>query len=346
MFDDFFAKASELRQQGIPFATAIVVRSEAPSSAKPGDKAIVTLDGVMTGWIGGSCAQPTVIEEALRAMADGQSRLLRLTPEQSTQPTAADVAVDMAVDMAAGIEERPMTCYSGGALEIYIEPQEPQPRLLIVGHLPTAQALAHLGRAMSYHVIACDPETKGAAMAHADEILTRLDELGSRINPVTYVVVATHGGYDEEAVELALRSSAPYVGLVASRKRGGAIRSALEKRGLRSERLDRLRVPAGLDIGSRRGDEIALSIIAEIVRARRSAEGVKQGAAIKLASDGRMTTGATAVAIDPVCGMAVDTTSKQPYEYRGELYYFCCGGCRARFAVEPERYLASSRAAE
>jgi xanthine dehydrogenase accessory factor len=142
MFDEFFAKAHDLVRAGVPFVTATVVRAEKPTSGKPGDKAIITVDGVMHGWIGGSCAQPTVIKEAMRVMAADRSRLIRLSPDPD-QLASEDGVVDV-----------PMTCYSGGTLEIFLEPQQPRPRLLIVGDLPIAQALAQLGQAMNYHVIA------------------------------------------------------------------------------------------------------------------------------------------------------------------------------------------------
>ena len=130
--DDFFAKAHELVQAGVPFVTAIVVRAENPTSGKPGDKAIITIDGVMHGWIGGSCAQPTVIREALNALAADEARFIRLSTEPETQQPRP------------GLLDLPMTCYSGGLLEIFLEPQPPRPRLLIVGTLPVARALAHL----------------------------------------------------------------------------------------------------------------------------------------------------------------------------------------------------------
>src|SRR5215218_7655728 len=127
MFDEFYSRAHDLIRQGIPFATAIVVRAEKPTSGKPGDKALITADGTMYGWIGGSCAQPTVIRESLKALKEGKSRFIRLSPDPAAL-TPRDGLMDFA-----------LTCFSGGTLEVYIEPQYPQPRLLIVGNLPVAQ---------------------------------------------------------------------------------------------------------------------------------------------------------------------------------------------------------------
>ncbi len=338
MYDEFFAKAHQLIEEGIPFATAVVVRSEKPTSGKPGDKAIVTLDGVMFGWIGGSCAQPTVITEAQAAIAEDAARLVRITPNPGREVPPQ------------GVKEVEMTCFSGGTLDVYIEPQQPRPRLLVVGHLPTAQSLAHLGKAMSYQVIAVDTETDGAAMAHADRVLTDLANIAEVVNPLTYVVVATHGHYDELALEHALRTSAPYVGLVSSRKRSEPIVDYLRQHGFGDRDLARLVVPAGLDIQARRGDEIALSIMAEIIQHRRNAERVDwpveaNDEATETASESSCCGGAggdasEATAIDPICGMTVKTDgAAYTHEHDGTTYTFCCAGCQTKFASAPQDFV-------
>jgi xanthine dehydrogenase accessory factor len=307
---------------GLPFATAVVVRAEKPTSARPGDKAIVTADSVMHGWIGGSCAQPTVIQEAMKALADGSPRLIRLsTDPESHSPRE-------------GLLDLPMTCFSGGTLEIYIEPQLPLPRLMVVGSLPVAQALARLGKVMNYRVTAVDPDTGGAGMPEADEVITDLGQMAGRITPLTYVVVASHGRYDELALEQALRSKAAYVALVASKARSAAVLEYLQAQGVAETEVARLKYPAGLDIQAMRGDEIALSIMAEIVQRRRTA-------AEQLNVRGLLSP-RPAEAIDPVCGMTVLTEGAEHIlEYEGQLFYFCCAGCKEAFAAEPARYLAA-----
>jgi xanthine dehydrogenase accessory factor len=322
MDNEFFSKAHQLLTEGTPFATAIVVRAEKPTSAKPGDKAIVTPDGVMHGWIGGSCAQPTVIQEAAKALADGDPRLIRL----STDPQK---------EARAGLIDRPMTCFSGGTLEIYIEPHLPPTRLMVIGSLPVAQALARLGQAMNYHVVAVDPDTAGAGMAQADEVLTNLKHIRDKITPLTYIVVASHGHYDELALEYALRSKAAYVALVASKTRAAAVLEYLRGQGLTDTELARLKYPAGLDIQALRGDEIALSIMAEIVQKRRNAEPIDITALLPEGAP------SPAEAIDPVCGMTVQTAeAEHQSEYKGQLFYFCCGGCKDSFEQNPDKYLA------
>lgn len=337
MFDDFFAKAYELMQKGIPFATATVVRAEKPTSGKPGDRAIITADGTMYGWIGGSCAQPTVIKEALKVLKEDECRLIRLSTDMEAHPARP------------GLLDLPMTCFSGGTMEIYIEPQQPRPRLLIVGTLPVAQALAQLGKAMNYHVLAM--EVDGERLPDAHEYVPSLAKVGDFVSPHTYVVVATHGNYDEAALEHLLRLNVAYIGLVSSRRRADSVRDYLQAQGFNDEELGVLKAPAGLDIQARRGDEIALSIMAEIVQRRRSHEGIEMRERMEeeettSEADGHSHVSSAAasaprgVAIDPICQMEVEiTTAKYHSEYEGLDYYFCCAGCKRTFDANPTAYV-------
>jgi xanthine dehydrogenase accessory factor len=322
MSAEFYAKAHELTFKGIPFSTATVVRAEKPTSAKPGDKAIVTAEGIMYGWIGGSCAQPTVIKEALKALSERKSRFIRLStdPRQNTP--------------RAGLLDLPMTCFSGGTLEIYIEPHLPAPRLMVVGSLPVAQALVQLGKAMKYHVIAVDLDLKGVGLPQADETLTEIDEIKTKITPLTYVVIASHGNYDELAIEQIIRSPAEYIALVSSRKRGEAVVQYLREQGFNQNEVSRLKFPAGLDINAVEGEEIALSILAEIVQKRRTAGLLDVQALLP------EPVVIAAEAIDPVCGMSVQIEgAKYTAEYNGQKYFFCCPACRKLFNQTPEKYL-------
>lgn len=349
MSDEYFHKAHELQAAGVPFATAVVVRAERPTSGKPGDHAIVTLEGKLYGWIGGSCARPTVLQAAARALADGKSRLIRLSPQPGSQP------------VPEGVEEVPMTCFSGGTLEIFIEPHQPAPHLLVVGNLPVARALARLGKAMDYRVTAVDAEGEDTGVG-ADEVLRDLADIPTRVDRLTFAVVATHGEYDEPALKAILATPAPYVALIASRTRGEAVVASLALDDVAEATRKRVRFPAGLDIGARKPDEIALSILAEIVQVRRgwtaegaedaegdqimSAEGVQAEGAEEVRAEGTTTRAAkpapAGTAIDPVCQMTVQVEGAlHTYEYEGQMYYFCCGGCRSRFAADPTKYLAA-----
>jgi xanthine dehydrogenase accessory factor len=366
MFDEFYSKVQELVQKGVPFVTAVVVRAEAPTSGKPGDKAIVTADGVMHGWIGGSCAQPTIIKEALNALRAGESRLIRLSANPEEQ------------NPREGVMDLPMTCYSGGTMEVFVEPHHPRPRLLIVGTLPIARALAALGAAMNYEIVLVSPEGETGEMPQVDRLLTDLDKVGECVRPFTYAVVASHGNYDERALELILQAKPGYVGLVASPRRGREVRNYLLAQGLSESELLPLKAPAGLDIQARRGDEIALSIMAEIVQKHRNAElldlalfsteeeeqeaheghkmehhhhgahhghgaeehGAEEHGAEHAGHDHDAEEDEATEAIDPVCHMTVNiATAVYSTEHEGTMYYFCCAGCKSSFEAEPEKYL-------
>jgi xanthine dehydrogenase accessory factor len=342
MYDEFFSKAHELKSQGIPFATAMVIHADKPTSAKTGDKAIITADGTLYGWIGGSCAQPTVIKEAAKALSEGKSRYIRLSPDPSARPPHEDWI------------ELPMTCFSGGTLEIYIEPQHAQPRLLIMGSTAIAQSLAHLGKVMNYEVIAFDPD--GGEVEHADRTLADLDEAAELIRTETFVVIATHGNFDEPAIEAVARSNPLYIGLVASRKRHEAVVDYLRRQGLTDDDLAVLKAPAGLDIQARGGNEIALSIMAEIVQRRRNRQQAFDLSAMQPDQadtdphehghehkHGHAHQAEPEIAIDPICGMEVEIATAQfTHEYEGQMYYFCCAGCETTFAANPEEYVTAA----
>lgn len=193
-------------------------------------------------------------------------------------------------------------------------------------------------------------------MSHADEVLRELEAIPSRVTPLTFAVVATHGEYDEPALKAILATPAPYVGLVASRARGEAVLESLAQYGLDEAASARVRFPAGLDIQARRGDEIAVSILAEIVQTRRTLgavewEGAASGAEASGADAGAETEAGMATepapepatAVDPVCHMTVEVEGAlHTFAHEGKVYYFCCGGCRTRFAEDPEPYLTAS----
>ena len=320
---DYLDTARTLIESGQAFALATVVRAEKPTSAKPGANAIVTGDGVLTGWVGGSCAQPTVVREALKALQDGEPRLVRLCPPEKLGSAPQE-----------GVLEVALTCISGGTLEVYIEPHLPRPHLIAVGHLPIVEALARLGKALGYEVSVMGLDITPDRFPQADRVLDRLDFPRLKLTPHTYIVVATHGNYDEEALEGALKIDAAYVALVASKKRAEAVVDYLRETGLAEERLARLKYPAGLDLGAVTPEEIALSILAEIVQLRRRAPTVTSTLTPILTP---------AEATDPVCGMMVEVaTARYIAQYAGQAYYFCSAGCKRSFEKQPETYLVTS----
>ena len=307
---DLLILAAALRERDEPFVLATVVRCERPTFAKPGAKALIRADGAITGWVGGACAEPVVVREALAALRDGQPRLVSLVGESGRVAGRVE-----------GIRELPMTCHSGGTLEIYVEPYLPKPVLLLIGHGPVVETLAALGRAVDYTVTVAEVDPQA------------LD--GLVLTPRTAVVVATHGEVDEGMLERMLDTGAGYVSLVASRKRAAAIVESLRGRGVPVARLSRLKAPAGLDIGAVSPAEIAVSILAEIIQLQRSE---KAPAGESPGAD------PGAEARDPVCGMAVAvTTARYRSDTPGGPVYFCAAGCKARFDAAPEQFQAGTR---
>jgi xanthine dehydrogenase accessory factor len=329
MFDEILDQADHLRHAGEPFALATVVRVVRPASARPGSKALVRADGTISGWVGGSCAQPSVAREALHALADGQPRLLYLVGEGGRAPEPGE-----------GLVVQPMTCHSGGTIEVYIEPFVARPRLLLVGQSAVGDALAQLGALLRFEVIALDPDASAEHFPTADALLRDLADMAPLLTPQTYVIVATHGAYDEDALQMALGSDVVYVALVASRRRAETIVGFLRAAGMTEERITRLRAPAGLDLGAAEPAEIALSIMAEIVQTRR-----QRNSEIAHPAEVATTSEAPSTAIDPVCEMEVEiATARFTSEHNNQRYYFCCAGCRRSFQKEPEKYLAVNRA--
>jgi len=328
---DVLQLAAALEAKGESFAIAIVVRREPASSAQVGNTAVITEDGAFHGWLGGSCIQPTVVREALSALRDGAPRLIALSPNPAT-------------DRRSGVAVFPMTCHSGGSVDIYVEPVVSAPRLIVFGVSPTAQALARLGKALGYRVDAVDPDADRAMFPAADCVVTDFQPQAFRDRSPSqrgrlFAVIATLGQRDEEAAQAALAAEPAYIGIVASRRRFEQIRETLLACGVPVEAVDTIRSPAGLDIGATAPEEVALSILAEIVQVRRA------GRATQTAAEPPQPTAATPArdgeALDPVCGMMVAVAgARHVAEHDGQTYYFCCGGCRERFLAAPDRYRA------
>lgn len=305
--DPILAEAAELDAARRPYVLATVVWRRRPTSGKPGARALILPDGTMHGWLGGACAGPAVVREAVRALAKGRPRLLCLGPEDEFPP-AGDARIVEAVH-----------CASEGAMEIFLEPRIPVPELVTIGEAPAAVTLARLAEVLGYDVRRVHLKD-GGLVAEDGEV-----EIGES----SWVVVATMGEYDEEALAAALASPASYVALVASKKRAAAVFASLRERGVAEEEIARVRSPAGLDLGPISHEEIAVAVLAEVVKLK--AEGLFEPA--------EPSAEAVVEALDPVCGMTVRTDTKHRAEHGGETYYFCCGGCRERFVAAPASFL-------
>lgn len=226
-------EAGRLAAEGRPFVLATVVSVRRPASARRGDRALVTPDARLVGWVGGACSEPAVIREALRALAEGTPRLLRICPPGGSEGGEGVVVAESA-------------CASEGTVEVLVEPQVPSPLLAVVGDSPAAVTLRELAGAIGWRVT---------------------NDLGAGAEAV---VVATMGRGDAEALDAALATPAGYVGLVASAKRAGVELAALREQGLDEATLARVRSPAGLDLGPLPQPEIAVAVLAELVAWRRS----------------------------------------------------------------------------
>jgi xanthine dehydrogenase accessory factor len=292
-------RAEELRAMRTPFVVATVVRAQRPTSVRTGDAALVLGDGTIEGFVGGACAEQSVRLHALRALETGEGLLLRILPGDDEAP---------AVEGAVSVQN---PCLSGGSLEIFLEPMLPSPRVLVVGETPVAEAVARLGAALDLDMVVV-PGTEVEPIA---------DDLA--------LVVAAHGRDELRALRLGLEAGLPYVGLVASRVRGAAVAAELGAEGVSEERLAALDTPAGLDIGARTAEEIALSILARVVAVRRGEQtlSVRAVAAADAAA-------APATAVDPVCGMAVAAVAQTPHvDHEGRRIYFCCEDCRSTWTA-------------
>lgn len=328
---DFFSQFQKLHETGNPFAIATVIRAEKPTSAKVGAKAIITEDGSLSGWIGGSCAEPKVKREAKKAIQDGQPRLIRLCPPEK-----------MGTAPQEGVIEIALTCISGGTLEIYIEPQLAQPHLVVIGHLATAEALVRLGKGLGWHISLLGLDVTRERFPEADQLVNELDLSHIKFTKHTSVVVASHGNYDEDMLVAALQSEAPYVALVASKKRSQAILQYLNESNLTQEQVARLKYPAGLDFGAVTPEEIALSILAEIIQWRRQPQFSDSQVPSAPVTNLELPIAQIPAleAIDPVCGMTVEIAIAHfTSEYDGKTYYFCAAGCKRSFDKEPQKYV-------
>ncbi len=290
------ARVAELVNQGIPFVQATVVRAECPTSARPGDSAVVLGDGTIEGFIGGQCAEGSVRVAAVPLLESGEALLLRILPDGG--PGGAEEFPES--DGASTVIN---PCLSGGAIEVFLEPKLPAARLAIVGTTPIAESLQIIGEHLGFGVerTAAVPEVRGC----------------------TAVLISSHGRNEEQTIRAALDAGVGFIGLVASVARGAAVLDSLE---LTPDEREVIHTPVGIDIGARTAEEIALSIMADVVRAVR-VDGLT-APTFELPA-------APIEAVDPVCGMKVAVMAETPHlAVDGVDHWFCNPGCRSRYAEE------------
>ena len=314
---NWILRAAKLQKKSIPFAIATVIDTVAPTSAKPMAKAIITADGKMEGWIGGGCAQETVIEEALRCINKGMASVLRLSPDQISDGNVSYK------------KEIFLTCESGGTLEFHIEPVLPMTKLVIYGNTPTVKALSKMGEHLGYEVYALAP---GISKMDLPDGVIKKEEF-SIIEGQCVAIVATQGDGDLKALRAAVASKPEFLSLIASKKKTNTLLKQLENEGIEKDIIGSIKFPAGLDIGAITPQEIAVSIMAELVQQKRAvAQREEIILEVKDTENGKEQ--------DPICGMLVDPqTADSFFEHDGVNYYFCCGGCKEKFEAEPAAYI-------
>jgi xanthine dehydrogenase accessory factor len=314
-------RAQELADQGTSFVTATVVRARRPTNVQAGNVALVLGDGTIEGFVGGVCTQHSVRVCSLRAIETGEALLLRIIPDG---PVAETDAAGREISNEEGAVTVQNTCLSGGEIEIFLEPVLPAPRVLVVGDSPIAAAVRSLGAELGLELIAVEG---GAPEPAAGDLA---------------LVVAAHGRDELHTLRRGLETGVPYVGLVASPKRGAGVLADLRADGVPEEHLELIDVPAGIDIGARTPAEIALSILATIVAVRRGEPAVASERASVPVAASAPSSAAPPIAVDPICGMTVAAIPGTPsVEVDGETVYFCCEGCKTKFEAQREHAVAA-----
>jgi xanthine dehydrogenase accessory factor len=316
---DILQLAADLHKRHRPFVLATVVWARGPSSGKQGAKAIIEMDGAIHGWIGGACAEPTVLREARKVLNDGDARLMYLGPAEELDGVSRK-----------GVLSVPISCSSEGALEVFMEPVLPEPHVVVIGSSPSVGNLLRLLDAMDWRATLVnegDPMEVPASVAVLDSV-ARLPEVG--VDEATSIVVATQGHYDEPALEAALATPASYIGLVASSRRAATVLGYLADRGVGEAQIGRVDAPAGLDLGRIEHREIAVAVLARLVQLRAAGSIGGASKAVPIPT----------TAIDPVCDMEVEmATAKFTSDLDGQTFYFCCPACKGMFEKAPAEYV-------
>ncbi len=264
---ELLAAAQRLQQEGRPYALVTVIRVQAPASARPGDKALVSADGIVHGWIGGGCAQPAVLRTVRQALQDGRAQMIRIAPAaQGEPPRDANELLDDVLEFG-------MSCHSGGTLELFIDPMLPPARLTVIGDSPVAMALVGLAPRIGLQVTAVAHGAEAARFADADQVISTDDAaaVAAQVAPGSFVVVATQGRRDVQGLRAALALQARQVSFVASARKAQVLRESLIEAGQDAAAVRAIVAPAGQSIGAQTPEEIALSVLAAVVAARRGA---------------------------------------------------------------------------
>lgn len=328
MYSEFIGQLKKYLDLGEELAVAQVISRQTPSSGKPGDKAIILKDGTLIGWIGGGCVKGIAIKEGLEAIKDKKSRLVKISPENGDSQDEEHKTYQM-------------TCHSGGSMELFIEPVIPNPHIVIVGKSNIARALAKIAIAANQRVTVLAKAADKAMFPDVKIIDSNSDFTNVLIDNNTFIIVSTQGENDEEAIKSALLTSCNYVGFIASKRKSDKVREFLKMDGLKSARLKELKTPVGLDINAKLPEEIAISILADVIVNFRMQMESKDASESKEMEDGykEQIMGDNCY-INPVCDIPVSISeAKHTVEYKGHTVYFCCDGCKISFDKEPDKYV-------
>ncbi len=319
---DLIATARRLQQQDQPFALVTVLRVQAPASARPGDKAVVAVDGIVDGWIGGGCAQPAVLRTVRQALADGRARMIRIAP-----------ADEGSVRELEDVLEFGMACHSGGTLELFVDPILPRARLTVIGDSPLAAALAGLAPRVGLSVTVLAQGADAARFPDAERVLTGDEsQAAAQAVPGSFVVVATQGRRDLQGLRAALALQARQVFFVASARKAAVLKAALVQAGHDAAAVAAIIAPAGQAIGAQTPEEIALSVLTAVVAARRGAVAAV-GAGDALQSTATTTTSASADASasgSPAAGATAAASTSAGGAHAGSM-----AGASPRPAIQP-----------
>lgn len=323
MRNDFIDVINSLKHTSEPYATAVIVRRQKPSSGKPGDQAVITPDGKIHGWIGGGCTRGIVLKEALLAMQERKPRFVSICQEKRTS-TFSNTKIYS------------MTCQSGGEVELYIEPVLPKPQIVIYGNSHIGMALAKIAKTMDYRVDAVQSKVDESVYPTADNIFG-IDSFEAQIqHEGSFVIVCTQGEGDLEALHSALQLNNQYLAFVSSKIKAQSIFTELRLKGVSFDQLKTIKTPAGIDLNAKLPEEVAISILAEIIKQFReeSTDKTKSGS-LGMPND--------EFYMNPVCNIPIQkSTAKYVLNYKEEKVYFCCDGCKVSFEKDPEKYMVKA----
>lgn len=316
---DLLATARRLGEQDEPYALVSVLRVQPPAAARPGDKAIVTRAGFVDGWIGGGCAQPAVLRTVAQALEDGRARLLRVAPDDPEGVKPLDDVLQFG-----------MSCPSGGTLELFVDPVLPRARLTVIGDSPVAQALAGLAPRVGFAVSVVAQGADAAAWPDAQQVLAGdcPHATPKKIAPGSFVVVATQGRRDVQGLRCALALAGRGVWLVASARKAEVLKASLLSAGSDADAVAAIVAPAGTPIGARTPEEVALSVLAAVVAARRQGTAAPVSDAADIAAARQTKAAAASASTGSCCGSAAASASPPaaPPEPVAAVAASCCGG--------------------